>query len=378
MKSLFGLSKSIVALIALFVITVILGGFAYAGIISAANQQKQELSKVNASLVSLGKQYAQDAEAIAAKKKILEASAEHFGSIESSAGFLLGDENIKSFTAEKVNLQEVLKTIPAKFAVINTVAVKPEGNFVWDYNDAVAEGHRKLDAASKLKKVQDKALKSLEAKEKTAQATVTKVVSSADASSDSLLAANTKTSPEVRTSFSQAKEVLKSQSSGNKSILDDKAVWAAFTGWVSAGKSVVDSQAAAVLAEQQAAAEEAARQAEEVGSGSSNSGFSGSGSYSEAPKPSSGNSGSPGGSGASSGGSSSSSGGGSAPSTPSAPSVNPRGSIVHSGTCSGSGGSASGNWESNLIAPSNAINVSVSFQNPGSSWGISWQCDTGW
>lgn len=378
MKTLFGLSKSIIALIALFVVTVILGGFAYAGIISATNQQKQELSKVNASLVSLGKQYAQEAEAIAVKKKMLEASVEHFGSVETSAGFLIGDENIKAFTAEKAKLQEVLKTVPAKFAVLVAAVVEPEGDFIWDYSDAVARGHRKLDMASKLKKAQHKVLASLQAEQKTAQDVVAKVIASADASSASLLATNAKASPEVRNSFSQAKDALKSRSSASKSILDDKVFWTASSAWVTAGKSVVDSQSAAVLAEQQAAADEAARQAAEANSGASNSSSSGSGSYSGAPKPSPGNSGSSGGSGASSGGSSSSSGGGSAPSTPSAPSVNPRGSIVHSGTCSGSGGSASGNWESNLVAPTNAINVSVSFQNPGSSWGISWQCDTGW
>lgn len=57
----------------------------------------------------------------------------------------------------------------------------------------------------------------------------------------------------------------------------------------------------------------------------------------------------------------------------------PRGGIVKSGAaCQGTGGSSSGNWASNLVAPFDAKSVWVSFENPGSSWGIAWECDMGW
>ena len=65
------------------------------------------------------------------------------------------------------------------------------------------------------------------------------------------------------------------------------------------------------------------------------------------------------------------SGGGQAP-----PSVGPRGTLKRAGVCNSGQGGASANWSSHLSAPTDATSVWVTFEKPGDSWGIGWEC--GW
>lgn len=150
----------------------------------------------------------------------------------------------------------------------------------------------------------------------------------------------------------------------------------AFKGYTDAADALKASHNQAVAAEQaaaqvQAAADEAARQAAGGGSsdegGTSDGGWSDSGGSDESSGGWSGGSTGGGSTGGGSTGGGSTGGGGSTPSYP-------RGSIVYTGSCSSASGSASANWTSNLVAPSDAVSVWVSFENAGSSWGIAWSC----
>ncbi|MFF1572491.1 hypothetical protein ACFVWR_07055 [Leifsonia sp. NPDC058292] len=193
---------------------------------------------------------------------------------------------------------------------------------------------------------------------------LTAMTKSAGSTSGAVLAANPNADPAVRDAFA-AQAAAAAKATGQQAItaLADYAV---------KGRAVVDSHATAVAAEQAAAAEAARKAA------AGNGGAPGGGGTSRGTTSGGGASGGGGGTGGATGGGAGGGTSAGSPATGGGAFTPPRGLVVLSGACSGAGGSASGNWTSNLVAPTNALNIVVTFEHPGDSWGISWTCDTGW
>jgi uncharacterized Zn ribbon protein len=334
------------------------GGVAYA--ISAA---QHDLDVANA---SLAKEYRADAAVVAeltadraSATKLVAAARPLVAATESLAA---ADARTKLGTALDAAGKVAAKTDVARLTL---GPVKPHDGSLGAVQASVREARADLHRDAELGGVNTSSRAALSTQVKAVATALAAVCATAGASSTTVISANPLADAGARGAFTAQAAAVAKDSSGKTLTAPDLVT--ALVDYAVKGKQVIDSQAAAVAA-QQAAAAAAAQAAQENARNGTSAGNGGSTtthhSTSSLGAPSSGSS-SP---------AAPTNGGGGVP----APTIPPRGSIVQSGACNPGITGASANWTSHLVVPANALNVKVTFEKPGDSWGVSWQCDTGW